>query len=412
MEQSRHPHWQIPPGQPITFTITITPGFAPASLPPPPAPHPDNPEILRFPGVDQPVPEPPPVQPPVGESLTIRQVYQRWIEPEHTGDGSHGTLREDRTALDRWERVCVALGAGNPPVDRIDSELLTRVRNHLQAGRDGKLSPATVRKVFSVVRKTLRRADQEALIGRVPTIPRVLEPRRRPGVVTADELDLLYRHADAATWPRPRGLQVSRWGDLQPGDWWRCWLVLFATYGARTADVVSYKNGADGLLWSSIIDQPECPDPSIPGLSSQHGWLEYTPAKTKRTRGEPLLLPLSAAARWHIDRFRGLDAVRVFPNGRSKIPFAESFQAIRSAAGVSDDVTIADTGTRRGRKMRSIRKFCTNAWDSLREGLGGWVLGHSAQGTNAAHYRLALPQIVQLVEQFPLPESMQPVRTP
>ena len=230
--------------------------------------------------------------------------------------------------------------------------------------------------------------------------------------MTADEIAELYRHADAAQWPRPRSLQAARWGDLQPGDWWRAWFVLFATYGARTADFVSYKHGADGLLWQSIIDQPECPDPSIPGLSSLHGWLEYTPGKTKRTRGEPLLLPLSAAARRSLDRFRGLDAVRVFPNGRSKIPFAESFQSIRSAAGVPDDVTIADTGTRRGRKMRSIRKFCSNAWDSLREGLGGWVLGHNPQGTNAAHYRLALPEIVRLVELFPLPEPMQQIETP
>lgn len=397
----------LSPGQSITLTITL--GAIPPPGPVPPGQHGDQlddiPAILPFPST-------PAVssasRPAVPSGLTLRQIHERWIAPENAGDRAPGTAREDRTALDRWERCCGAIGRAGLPANQIDSELLAKVKTHLLAGHDGVLSPASIRKVFSLVRKCLRRAEQEREIDRVPTIPRIRQPHRRPGVVTVEELDLLYKAADAATWPRARGLKARRLSCLQPGDWWRAWFALFAVYGARTADIVSYKHGADGLLWSSVIDQPECPDASIPGLSCPHGWLEFVPGKTSRTRGEPLLLPRSAVINQHLDRFREIDPMRVFPNGRSKIQFAESFQAIRSAAGVSDDVTIADTGTRRGRKMRSIRKFCSNAWDGLREGLGGWVLGHIGQGTNAAHYRLALPDIVRLMDQYPLPASMAP----
>jgi len=280
------------------------------------------------------------------------------------------------------------------PVQQIDDQVIVAWRNALAASG---ISAATANKHMRVVRKILNAACRAGLISQVPAVPMLPVPRSRPGLVTIEEVDALYRAADAASWPRIPG--------REPADFWRTILVACWTYGFRTQDLVGYASAdQDGLLWSELHFDPQPPYADVL-CSSPNGWLDYQPAKTLRTRGERILLPLSSTFRRHLEMWRGLDDRRVFPNGRSKLAYQTAWRTIREAAGVPDDVTLsASTGGRR--RYRSVRKACANNWDrtSGRQ-LGKWVLGHQPMGTTDRYYIDVLPELIDWIDRLPEPES-------
>lgn len=227
-------------------------------------------------------------------------------------------------------------------------------------------------------------------------------PKREPvgtGSVTLEEVGKLYLTADAATWPKLKRIDRDRRPDLKPADWWRAWLCLWWHYGAQTQDVAAFQNSRyAGLLWASVFDQVECPDSQFSGLRSEFGWLQWTPGRSTR----PVILPQTDIVARHLAVFRGLDSERVFPNGRNKIRFTEAFNAIRDAAGLGPDVTIADCGERQGVARRSIRNGSRDAWDRLKPGLGSAVQG-TATFYSERRYRETMRDVCRLAGSLPVP---------
>lgn len=394
-------------------------------------------QSLWTPGAQPTSPQPTPAA-PAEPVWTIRDVYEAYLKPDDVVTKAASTISGHYTNIAHFERLCgllyveqqrsqtpavfsgpnvenprtmypgvqnggslSPLSAPNPPLQEIDEDLLVQLRNKLLS--EG-LSGDTCRKMFSTVKRVMRAARKRKLVGDVPDLPAIPKTSGRAGVVECDEVGALYEAAAVARWPRAMGIPASAW--------WRCWFVLFWYYGARTQDFVGYKTSTDtGLLWSSLTDDVRCPDRSIKRdrqvIECPAGWLEYVPEKTKRSKGESLILPRCEIVNAHLATFQQLDPERVFPNGRSKKKFSETWHAIRTEADVPADVSIADTGVRNGRKMRSIRKGCSNNWDDAREGLGEWVLGHAAKGTNHAHYKLMLPAMVDLIGELEIPQAFQ-----
>jgi len=336
----------------------------------------EGPRLLRFPGMEV-IPAAPQPQPSLLSSQTPRQFWEQHVATDRRL--SKSTLSENLTSLSHFERL-----VGDAfPLARVDSDLLDQL-----AG--GRLAPSARRKLFVLLRKLLRLAVRRKLLAGLPEFPPLDSPPRRGAglAVSLADFEKMFANAAAATWP------VRGFDGLTPTFIWETWLLLFWCYGARTQDFVAYKS-ADfaGLLWESVRFEPACPIHF--DLRWPHGWLDFTPRKTKRKSAARVVVPIHPLLRPRLQRFRGCDLERVFPNGRNKRQFAASWLRIREAAGVTADVTIAAAS------RPSIRRSCNQNWNSLFPGLGGYVLGHRPADVNAGHYenfaRRAVEHIGELV---------------
>lgn len=386
-----------------------------------------DPMILQFPRPYEtvsvePFLSPPPLSPPV--SSTVRDVYEQFVRPDDVATKSAATVSADRTHIKHFEAACThifdeinrlgeyrtqspvlplgdAISSPNPPINEINEDLLIAVRNWILTVK--KRSNNTCRKVLTTICKVLRAASKRKLISEIPDMPKIPKTHSTPLPVEMDEVAALYEACDVAQWPRL--------GKIPPPQTWRCLLVLFWTYGARTQDFFGYKTTCDdGLRKSELTFNERCPNPNLRRFSSPHGWLNWLPDKTQNTRGEMLALPLSKIARNHIEPFTRIDQPRIFSNGRSKDSYLKTWHTIRKVAGVTDDASIANTGTRNGKITRSIRKGCSNNWDDARDGLGEWVLGQTPQGTNAKHYKNILPRVINLIDNIAVPDCFREIQ--
>jgi len=333
--------------------------------------------------------------------LTLRDVWERYVRPEAELMRSPRTLEADLETLRKLDQPVELHGPGinpritNPgvlPVREISEPVILAWTNQLLQH----LSAGTVNRHLRVLRKLLRAAQRAGLLQQVPRVRLVPQPRKRPLVVTLEEVARLYEAADAAKWPKI--------GPRSPADFWRTILVGCWTYGFRTQDLVGYRTSRDeGLLWSEVIFSPRAPAADVT-IENPAGWLDVLPNKTSRTRGETLLLPLSRAFRRHLELWAGIDERRVLPNGRSKRQFAEEWNRIREAAGLPPEVTLsAPAGGQR--RLRSVRKGCSNNWDRASgRKLGRWVLGQMPVGTNDTYYTDTLPDIVYWIDRIPIPD--------
>lgn len=347
----------------------------------------------------QPIQEAPPPRRP-RRRITLQRAFEKWVLPDMLGDNrAASTIAEDLNNITRFSRLWRLMNPRtmNPgvPLREVTRDTLIEARNLMQAGitsRSGEpLAPDTIRKCLTTVRKVMRAAQDRGKLDRVPQLPEIRRSESEPVPIELDQIERLYRAADAAEWP-----QI---GSIEPATTWRCWLVWFWVYGARTQDFVAYKSCRQvGLRWSSIRREKRCPIAKL-RIDCPHGWLRYRPQKTQRTRGESLVLPLHPVALAHLQPFEGLDPERVWPNGRSKQSFYSAWRAIVRRSGLPSDVTIA------GENSPSLRKGCSNNWDDVRDGLGERVLGHVAQGTNGRHYKQVLPHLVAGIERLELPPS-------
>ena len=266
--------------------------------------------------------------------------------------------------------------------------------------KDPELGFHVRRKAMTVIRMILREAQRRGHIARVPECELGdSDDGGLPGLVSIEEVSALIAHAHVARWPNFRRPLLDAGSVPSPAEVWETWFLMSWIYGFRTQDLLSYKPGFDGLLWRSVYFESACPHAKC-RQESQHGWLHYTPRKTRR-KNKWILLPLHSLVRERLERFQGLDEERVFPNGRSNKQFGQTLARIKQAAGVDDDVTISGTG----QNCRSIRKGCSNNWDdvSLGLGLGQWVLGHARHNVHTTHYQDALRHVVRLICDLKLP---------
>ncbi|MCA9111095.1 MAG: hypothetical protein KDA52_14180 [Planctomycetaceae bacterium] len=358
-----------------------------------------TPHTLRL--FDQSQPDRPTTPPHRRRPLTLNRCWKAWFLPGMRTGNAPATIAEDMRNLRRFSRAWRSM---NPrtitpgvPIRKITQSGMAEVAELLLDGFDEvPLAPNTVRKCLSTVRKVLREAEDRGKITRAPKMPKLPWSESEPVPLLLEEVDRAYRAADAALWPRI--------ADIPPATTWRCWIVWFWIYGARTQDFVGYKTSKyDGLLWKSVSRETVCPIRKL-RIEHEHGWLKFVPLKTRFTRRESLVLPLHPVALAHLNPFTGLDDLRVWPNGRSKQSFYRAWKDICAKAQLPPGSCISGSD-RDDDGNPSLRKGCSNNWDEVRDGLGERVLGHVAQGTNGRHYKQVLPRLITGLNQLPLPPS-------
>ena len=312
----------------------------------------------------------------------LRDAWEQLLRPRLQQSGAAaGTLAEYRVCLNRWERHST-----DPPVHQLDDQQLA---DYFE--RAGFRSPATRAKHWRHLRAILR-----ACTARGPGNPRgmpadpllpVMPAADSPPVQAArtrhlprDVLGSIYRASAVATWPDFPG--------VRPETAWRALWVLLGTYGLRTCELVHLRR-------ESIWRQPECPDPRWAGITSPHGWLQFVPRKTRRHKPDPLLLPLTATARVHLDQMLAGPAPasgRLLDLPVSLRPLHHWRRTIQHAAGVAEPYT-----------FRTLRSYAATAWNTLHAGLGQHVTGHAPRGVHATFYDQQLARLVAMAPQLPEP---------
>jgi hypothetical protein len=230
-----------------------------------------------------------------------------------------------------------------------------------------------------------------------------------------NQLGPWYEACRVATWPPSNGLPAPLW--------WRCVLVLCFTYGFRTTDVVQLNNSdaasrrkrsrPQGMDWSAIRDQAECPLGFVPYLNAD-GWIYLRPGKTETHKAE-LALPLTAAVRRHLDalpRPRCLDGEQrrlILPSPVCGAMFTEQNMKIQQAAGFQ--LKTDRRGRRQAMTPQMLRRSCRSYWGRISPEVATYVGGWSPRNVDDKHYLQPLAALLEeehgerLIDRFRYPEA-------
>ncbi|MEM9827491.1 MAG: hypothetical protein AAF958_12940 [Planctomycetota bacterium] len=394
--------WDVPPGWPLPVPDPIPNGDGP---------HGDD-SIARDPltcetmelrviHADQTATDRP-------EDISIRECWERHWLPYRRYEVSAGRLRDYRTAIAHWERFVAERAsttrtrAPNPPgggvvldqISAIDVATLNDFGVWLlagggavgQSGEPEKMSQANVDKIAKSMHAILRavgprgkrNAFAPVLLDTVPlmTSARRLDGGRKQSTASGKnlsdrDLDRLYEACAVATWPVDHAV-------LQ----WRTFLVVGALLAPRPGDATAITAEAFSL-------RPEAP---VDGSAyrSQCGWVRWESAKT----GKVQVVPLPPVVSGHVAALLRKRGGELYSwHSYRQRPFERAWRAIVDQAGLPSV------------KRKDLRTTANNRWNAVKDGLGDWLLGHSARGVNDKHYRDRIPDAIDAAVKVAVPKS-------
>ncbi len=180
---------------------------------------------------------------------------------------------------------------------------------------------------------------------------------------------------------------------------WRCWLVCAYNLAMRTRDLF-------GLRWDSIHWEPQSLDPDSTN-ESPYGWVEWVPAKTKRKKPEPLVLPLHQVVRSHLESIR-CDGEYVFGRQMAKVSDRKLYgQEERPGEWYKLLDLSAHHRSIPRFEIRAIRRTANSQYNRVDRKLGSHVLGHSPRGVNDLFYQQWEKDAVELMAKLPQPASFE-----
>jgi hypothetical protein len=368
------------------------------------------------------------------EAWTLRDAWMTRERAESWELGlAESTLRKYRLAVRRFEEWAAKESPTQPLLEQITADTLTRWRAWLLMTLPGDNRELNANGHVQRLEGILRWAAQGGRIDSAPHI-RQLPARSAAGrlYLQYDELSRIYDACVVARWP-----VLKRDGGplpYHPATYWRAALVLFFNYGFRTSELVAYRSTHCPLGWDQVTEAEETPGQDG-RARSRHGWLWYLPAKQKRKKGEPLVLPLNRITAAHLRSiYPGgpgdlpppeLDPV--FPWPRSSDKLYATWARILEAAKVAPKPDLT-TGAARTFTIAHLRKTATT-WHNLhRPGIAPLITGHAAReltGTvradaslpagaelsavSAEHYDNRELAVVEALETFPQPPAFRSI---
>lgn len=237
-------------------------------------------------------------------------------------------------------------------------------------------------------------------------LPRV---KHRPHVPRSYKLDLdaaawqaLYEACDHQVWPvagrrSTPGRVATGLADVDPPAWWRCAIVMFATYGFRTQELLAYDPDQAPLDWTALHWSPAIP---VTGcrIENAAGWLTYTPQKQEATKPEPLTLPLTAGVRAHLRSLWPDDqppaAGPVLPMPRANKQLRHHWKRLVAAAGLTRYAGVD------GLLMKHLRSSHATWVESIREGMGEVIQGRASRTVTWKHYIQRVGLIVETLDEL------------
>jgi integrase len=334
-------------------------------------------------------------------ALTLEKLFEQHIAPELIAGKALTKLRQYRNSIAHFTAFLrdgtntnSIRGAG----EITDLDAINWQQWELSQG----LKPATINVHWTRIRSVIRRAGPREhgnprglglIANTLPYLKPLTTPRPRPKVISLAVIDALYRFgAIDMDWPSDGIPAVMRW---------RAWLVCSYNLAMRTRDLL-------GLRWDNIHTEPASLDPSSDNLSP-FGWVEWIPTKTKHSKPDPLVMPLSSVVSSHLESIRS-DSPFVF--GRQMATVSNHRLYGREARPNSGFwprlIAIASTyvdGGIRPFPIRAIRATANTFYNRLDSKLGSHVLGHAPRGTNDVFYQSWEAELIQFVEHLEQPPS-------
>ena len=382
------------------------------------SPHVDpvQPQLRLF--QPPPVPPPPPtVAAPAGDgpprpSMDVEAALKRFVLPQMRElDRSPATIQDVSRSVREWREFWTARKAERPNDQWITDPLVVRHirRQHLETWRSAliadarKLSPSSVNRKLGAIRQVLRACEKHGKLKKSrPQLEKLPTKAAPKFYMKREQVELLWPHCDALTWPRLPGMTT--------GEWWRCAIVLFWVYGFRTQELIAFQRDKRGLAWSSITSDAETPNPEGTAASAL-GWLSYVPQKQKWAKPEPLYLPLTKHTRAAVNLLKHAATItledgqaidparRLFPWPGTAKSFYREWELLQERAGVA---------TKRGEPFlfKHLRKSAATYLEGHHKGLGAAVCGWADREVSVVmsrHYAVDELTLVEKLATYPVP---------
>lgn len=310
-------------------------------------------------------------------ATTLPALYQRLLsERDEENQVSTKTIHSNHSVLRQFEKWCekkYSVQSGQCASLLSQSNILKEYAGHLRSQSKGN-SASMCQKALATIIKLATACVKAGIISTRPDgvqktyinilKPRTEEQRRLKAVpVKLNELRAMLAVVDGCKWPRI--------GKVSPAIFWETCLLSHFAYGFRSQDwFVSRCNVKKGLLWSGVLSDSKCP--VIDDLHNAAGWVWYLVNKTAKkdeAAGRPsdVLVPLSSRMRNLLEKFRGVDATRVFPLPNNSRTYSSEFCRLLKRAGLSDKERI-ESGkpiirlSLGQRNVASFRKSCSIEW--------------------------------------------------
>jgi hypothetical protein len=329
-------------------------------------------------------------------TLTVPAAYDKFLLPQQHLNSAANREKFDR-ALDHWREFDAAITVGE-----MEGNDLRFLEFQTWLASVKKLAAVSVNGTCGYIGRIFKRLGPrdgrnkqgQGIIRWVPFVAPLYVPPKPKYPPSIRQLARFYEASGAATWPENRQLPAPLW--------WRTLDVFSLTYGPRTSDFVPLKKKGSGLAWSSIRREPRCPIAEL-DVECEHGWIVFTPAKTRKKLPE-LVLPMTAVVRRHVDALPGGRAPGslLLPCTTHYEDFLAERKKIEKAAGLERSIT-----------QQAVRRTCQCSWDAVADFLGDFFVGHAPKSVAAKFYRE--PRIVllqpdakgeKLIDRFPYPEAM------
>jgi hypothetical protein len=257
-----------------------------------------------------------------------------------------------------------------------------------------KLAAATVNIGVRNISQILRAGERHRIIKRVPVAQMLVAKPAGKQYFRPEQVEQLWQAASKVNWPRING--------ITSGEFWKCAIVLYWTYGFRTQELISFmESERPGLKWSNVSFAAETPNPDGTAFNAA-GWLTYTPLKQSWAKPTPLYLPLTESARAAFEvmqnaRSPGND--RVFPLTINPRRFYAAWRSLQEFAGVR----LKDGGLF---KLKAFRRSAATYLENHHRGLGAAVCGWADRDVSsvmAKHYQVTEDMLVEQLAAYKLP---------
>ncbi|TWT91427.1 hypothetical protein [Neorhodopirellula pilleata] len=295
-------------------------------------------------------------------------------------------------------------------------------------GRDGKsrkVSPRSLNKTLQAIEQILAAAVEDGTLDEsrgLVRVRKVPQPRQIGKLVIPDEtIAAIFKACDVATWPDSAGSKP-----IDPPSFWRAAVVMFATYGMRTQDLIRYEPHLRPIRWSSI--RPAGINPSENGsIESPLGWLAWVPNKTRGRKSFPLCLPITPAVGHWLGRWRESFApddqsAALFPCPLSKDGVYGQWRRILAEAEAKPRPRLefdADGNVEESSREYLIKHLRCTAGTRAEShgstigytGVGRWITGHVSNDVFERHYHGQERPIFDTLTTLPMPTGILPTDT-
>lgn len=319
---------------------------------------------------------------------TVRELFEEVVAPALRASGlATSTIGDYGSSVTKWEEFWQSGGPKVPDeLSGTQNQAATEpaaadvTRSQLKAFAQwyrGLAKPVTInRRVGLLVAILSAAADDDDCEFVNPPRP----PKRMTQVCNTVKMQVPTRHVEAiyeacevAVWPTHQAEGQPL--DASAADYWRCLIVLLFNFGPRLQDVWAYDLKRSPICWdgetSGVVFDRESPRSEA---ESDHGWLWYTPRKTRRTKPSPLVLPLPYVVRRHLEIIRGNGTGEVFNLPRNRTAFARQRARIFEASGVSPKPALS--AGRRHYVPKDLRDNCLSMHQRINRGIGPFITGH------------------------------------